>query len=306
MILRDAIRVDRAANAVFYVSDAFHASIDAVEAWAANPADAAGQNSRELAQRLSHKAIAGDGWTFAQYCTLAGWRTAMLEGDAQGAARVAEMRQAVAPALAAPVSAKRKVVRGAQGDYVDPHKVLMGNLGKAWTARKRAIGRAPAPVSILIPTTSNADAGSDSFFWRAAAGIALAVPMQRAGYRVTIVQCDTVANSYITASAPRYTFVAHVIARGVTVDVPRVTAAVGAASLRFLTFAVIGAAPGLHCESGLGQAVDAPDTITRLALASGAVRAGDDVLLVPSDIRSQDSARKWLARTSQAYAPAAA
>jgi hypothetical protein len=221
----------------------------------------------------------------------------MLNGDEKGAARVAKFADAVAPAMLAPISAKRRTRRGVQGDEVCPHRILAGSM-KPWTYRARDIGRAPAPVSIIVPMTSNADAGAESFAYRAAVALALAAPLQKAGYRVQVLAADCTRNSF--TSGPRYAFVVHKVASGVCLDVPRLSATLSAPHLRHITFAIL-AASGWRVCGGLGQAEDDIGRYATLAVASGMVHAGDECLIIPPTIRDERAARAWLAQTSARY-----
>jgi hypothetical protein len=287
-------------GAYIFAADSFMATVDAAEDVTLRPDGAGGAENRAHAASMRERAVGGDHWTFGTYRTLDGWRAAMLAGDAEGAARVARFGDAVASALVSPVSTRRKIARGPQGDEVCPHAILAGRLDRAWTMRRRAVGRAPAPVAILVPMTSNAGADSESFAWRATAALALAGPMVRAGYRVSIIAADCVQRSFIAPTAPRYLCVFHRIASGVTLDVPRVSAALSAPHLRHCTFAAIVAAPWA-ITGGLGQAVEDPAQYIGFALSAGIVRAGEEILTIPPSLRDERSARKWLSDTSKRY-----
>lgn len=298
--LRAHSRHDKTARTYVYARDSFHATVDDCAAFLHGADTLAGNDNSQTRAAVLRRATGGDPWTFDKYGTMDAWRAAMLAGDESGAARVAKFQGAVSTALVSPLSAKRKITRGPQGDEVCPHAILAGRLDRAWTFRRRMVGRAPAPVVILVPMTSNADAGAESFAWRSAVALALAGPMQRAGYRVSIVAADAVVGSYSARGAPQFTGVFHRVASGVNLDIPRVSAAMSAPHLRLVTFAVIASAP-FACYSGLGRAVDEPETYLTMALSAGMVRAGEEVLTVPATLRNEASARKWLADTSARY-----
>jgi hypothetical protein len=299
---RNNARHDAKAGAWIFRADSFAQTVDAAAALASQTGDVtfAGTENRTTAERTWYGAVNGNSWAFGAYENFAGWRAAMLAGDERGRERVAKFAGSISAALVAPVSARRRTVRGPQGDEVCPHKILSGRLETAWTMRKRATGRAPAPVAILVPMTSNADASPDSFAWRAAAALALAGPMQRAGYRVTIIAADCVARSFTAPSAPRYTAVFHRVASGAGLDIPRATAAISAPHLRFATFLALCAAPWA-VNGGLGHAVDDQARYVTFALASGIIRAGEEILTIPATLRDERSARQWLAETSKRY-----
>lgn len=298
--LRAHSRHDKATGAYIYARESFVETLNDCEAMIRGAEPLAGNDNMRTRSAVLQRATQGDDWAFSNYKTLEAWRAAMLAGDQKGAARVAQFQNAVRLAVESPLSARRKQSRGPQGDEVCPHAILAGRLDRAWTFRRRAVGRAPAPVVILVPMTSNAGAPADSFAWRAAVALALAGPMQRAGYRVSIVAADCVRGSYHARGAPPKTGVFHRVASGVNLDVPRVSAAMSAPHLRFVTFALIASAPWA-CHSGLGHAVDDAGEYLAMALAAGMVRPGEEVLTIPASLRSEESARKWLAETSARY-----
>jgi len=297
----NARKVQHGRDAAYvYAAVSFLESVDACEEFTHAPVGAAGDGSRKTAVAVRGRATAGDDWSFGDYHTLAQWRAAMLAGDKAGAERVARFQTAISADLSAPVGVRRKVRKGPQGDEVCPHAILRGDLPRAWTSRRRETGRAPAPVVILVPMTSNAGADAESFNYRAAAALALAGPLQRAGYKVSVLAADCVRGSYTASGAPRLTAVFHRVASGANLDIPRVTAALSAAHLRFVTFCVIASAPW-NCHSNLGHANDEVGDYVALALASGMVRAGEEVLTIPAQLRDEGSARRWLGEVSARY-----
>jgi hypothetical protein len=293
-------------NTRTFRADSFMLTVDAAEAFARGVAEGTvplhARSNVDTIQRMWNNSQDNDTWRFGDYESLSGWRSAMLAGDAAGAERVAQFASDIAPALAAPISARRRLSRGAQGDEVCPHAILRGDLPRAWTARRRAMGRAPAPVAILVPMSGNAHVHAESFRWRAAAALALAGPLTRAGYRATILAADAVSGTYTASGAPVRSFVFHRVAGGANLDIPRVSAAISAPHLRFVTFAILCAAP-YEVHGGLGHAIPAGEVYVAAALAAGVIRPGEDVLTVPPAMCDAKAARAWVAETSKRYAP---
>jgi hypothetical protein len=255
-----------------------------------------------LLRQVRTRGTDGDRWVYGAHRTAAGWKAAMLNGDEAGRAQVESMRAAVAPALLAPLSVKRRTARGDQGDEFCIHAARGGNLSRAWTRRQRAVAKTPAPITVVVPMTSNGGSDADTFAWRAAVALALVGPLLRAGYRVELISADLTRNTFHGNSAPRFMVAAHRIAgNGTGLDVPRIMAALSSAHLRHATFNIMAGAPW-QTNDGLGQAVDDSGVIAEALVAAGLIRPNTDVLTVPSDLRGETAARKWLAAVSKDYA----
>lgn len=82
---------------------------------------------------------------------------------------------------------KRQIVRGDHGDELDIHRVYSGDLGNAWTRRKRQRRVAPNVVTIAADLAIMWSQKPDELFWRGAAVMRLADILTEAGYAVRIV-----------------------------------------------------------------------------------------------------------------------
>ena len=108
-----------------------------------------------------------------------------------GAARVEKLaREIVAPT---PQSIKRKLLKGAEGDELDMHRVWAGDLERAWTRARRTRTVSVSRVLVCVYMSANATVDSAVIAWRGVAGLALCEALEAAGYSVAvraIVQCD--------------------------------------------------------------------------------------------------------------------
>lgn len=109
----------------------------------------------------------------------------VLGGWKEGAEEVRKRMERVE--VTPPVSIKRRVVRADQGDELDIHAVLRGQLDTAWQSRRRRQAFGPRIVRIVAQTNLLAQTSSEELFWRGAAVVKLADVLTEAGYAVEIV-----------------------------------------------------------------------------------------------------------------------
>lgn len=87
-----------------------------------------------------------------------------------------------------PTSIRRIRYRGEQGDDLDIHRVLRGDLDTAWEYRKRgcrsSVGR---HITIVCNIAANCSVDADRLFWRGASALRLAETLESAGYSVRLV-----------------------------------------------------------------------------------------------------------------------
>ncbi len=82
---------------------------------------------------------------------------------------------------------RRARVWSENGDEVDYDRVREGRVDKAWRSSRRIReGRAPI-ITVVVPWGGGYRMSAETLFWRGAAGIAVAVALERIGYNVEIV-----------------------------------------------------------------------------------------------------------------------
>lgn len=89
--------------------------------------------------------------------------------------------------IAAPMSVRRKLVRADQGDELDIHAVNRGDLGTAWTSRKRKHSAAKLTVRLVVQTNLLARMSAEGLFWRGATAVKFIDILTEAGYNVEVV-----------------------------------------------------------------------------------------------------------------------
>lgn len=106
------------------------------------------------------------------------------EGWEEGVALMAQVSASVeAPA---PTYVRRRSVWSDQGDDVEMQRVWSGNLDNAWRAMRKAEGRGPARVRIVIDSIASASVDSDVMRWRGVAALVMADLLIGAGYSVQV------------------------------------------------------------------------------------------------------------------------
>lgn len=112
-----------------------------------------------------------------------------VRGWAEGAERVRQMLADVeAPT---PVSVKRKLRRGDQGDELDIHAVYRGALDRAWSRRQRTHHRSRMTVRLALQVGGSKTMVADEMFWRGAAIAKLTEVLEDAGYGVEVVCAES-------------------------------------------------------------------------------------------------------------------
>jgi len=134
-------------------------------------------------ERGEWKVLAGKHWLGTETTQEAADR--VTKGWPEGAARIFECMSNME--VTAPVSVKRKIARGAQGDELDIHCVYRGDLEHAWTSRRRKHTRSQRTVRIVAQTNLLSNVSAEEMFWRGAAIVKLSDALTEAGYGVEII-----------------------------------------------------------------------------------------------------------------------
>lgn len=85
-----------------------------------------------------------------------------------------------------PVSIRRRVVRGAEGDELSMQHVWQGDLDHAWSRAKRQHTVAASRVLINVFVGAPSGESSEGIAWRGVAALALADALEAGGYTVAI------------------------------------------------------------------------------------------------------------------------
>lgn len=112
------------------------------------------------------------------------------EGWTEGAAKALELKAQLAGDLTQLPGARairRKRTFGAQGDELDPHKVNMGTIDKAWTTTRRDFAPGSTIITIRTSIAGLANRSGEELFWKGTAAAILTDILEEAGYRVEII-----------------------------------------------------------------------------------------------------------------------
>lgn len=123
-------------------------------------------------------------WRFGDAKDAITLRMRINSGWEAGARRVQEL---MAGEVGAPVSVRRHRVRSDQGDSLDIHHVLRGDLSRAWERTRRDKRPSPSVIRIVAMVTGACGDDSSTFFYRGAAVARLTDMLTQAGYSVEVV-----------------------------------------------------------------------------------------------------------------------
>jgi hypothetical protein len=90
----------------------------------------------------------------------------------------------------APISLRRKIHRGSEGDEYDIHRAYAGDFGRAWTRKRKAAHFSQKQITLYAQMGQGAAIRSSTVFWRGAAVLKLADLLMEAGYKVEIMGVD--------------------------------------------------------------------------------------------------------------------
>ena len=112
---------------------------------------------------------------------------AVAEGWSAGGDRITALHEKTAVALPKAVWHGRKRIKADQGDELDIHAVMRGELDRAWTKSVRRVKHGSSAITLYVDIGANGGTHADSLTWRGLAGVALARIMEAAGYSVEII-----------------------------------------------------------------------------------------------------------------------
>ena len=185
----------------------------------------------------------------------------------------------------------RVLVRGMMGDELDIHAVNRGDLGNAFTSRKRLLKKAVANIRVVIDICGNCDVDSDKLLWRGVAGLALANIMTKAKYKTEIIGAIGVRNHYDGAEVDVIGIT--VKSFGITADNNLLASTVCLAgffrTLGFIAIIKQAEDAGENIASSIGQSINIESYYP--------VDNKCTQIIVPESIYSKYSAIKWLNET---------
>ena len=255
-----------------------------------------------LVQRIAHRS-GGDEWAYGTLKDAATYNRTMREGWRDALPRIEALAAKVSPKVAAPLDVRRKIRKGPDGDELDIHQVYGGNLGKAWTARKRTVARAPAPIRLICNVVYNSGADSTAFFWRGACALAMVRALRKKGYRTAISGLGLLVSPYANSPRNGLDYVARfdALSYGQAIDTARLAAVLcTSAMLRHVIFHTILTTPP-QVNGGFGYAPSDAQS-TRCIVECGAFPNASEERLVIPDISNEHSAGEWLAKVSAQFA----
>ena len=255
-------------------------------------------NVRRIMRRDS-----GDDWTYGKLKDGATYDNAMLTGWTEALPQIEALAARVSPKVAAPLDVRRKLRRGPEGDELDIHAVNAGNLPKAWTARKCAMSRAPAPIRILTGVVYNSASDGEDFFWRGAVALALVRALRKKGYRTAISGVGVMRSPYTTQPRAGLDYAARfdALRYGEAIDTARLAAVLcSPAMLRHTVFRCVLTTPAC-VNDGFGYAPDDSTVAERIVTCGAWPQTAEERLVIP-DVRNERTAGEWLARMSARFA----
>jgi hypothetical protein len=101
-----------------------------------------------------------------------------------------------------PVSRRRKIKRGWDGNDFDIHAVYSGNINKCWVKRTRQNKRGPQCVSVCVDIGANAGVSASRLFWRGASALVIVDELLKAGYKVEVIAFERCGGVFKSGSAP--------------------------------------------------------------------------------------------------------
>ena len=185
---------------------------------------------------------------------------------------------------------KRKRRMGAEGEFVDPHKVISGNLETAWESRKRTHKPATKHVTLWCEVTTASNKRAEQMIWRGIAAAAATKLLQDAGYRVTVKGYVQLTN--LASSGPKRgpTLLVFTAKRGdEMLNLPRLTYLLAHASA-YRTL-------GFHYKRSLPMTVDSWLGIVDYGPPKAGVMGPNDACI--SNVWTKEAALAWVRETIQ-------
>ena len=121
--------------------------------------------------------------------SLKDWRSVdkrMHRGWGKGAEKASKLVEQVAGKVAEPVSVRRRVRWGDEGDEYSRERLLDGHFDSAWRSSGSRFAVANPILTIAINWGGNSNLTQDELFWSGAAAIALIQILEGAGYQTNL------------------------------------------------------------------------------------------------------------------------
>lgn len=242
----------------------------------------------------------GDTWTFGTMKDAETYDRTMREGWTAALPRIEALATKITAKVAEPLDVRRKLRRGPMGDELDIHAVNAGNLPKAWTARKRTVARAPAPIRLICNVVYNCTSSPEVFFWRGAVALALVRALRKKGYRTAISGAGLLCGPYETRKLD-YMARFDALRYGEAIDTARLAAVLcSSGMLRHTIFHTVLTTPAT-VSGGFGYAPD-DDRLALAIVNTGVFPSTAEERLVIPDVGNERAAGEWLERVSAQFA----
>lgn len=150
----------------------------------------------------------------------------LVQGYPEGAVKVDELYENLAPSLPRAVEFRRRRVRSDQGDELDIHAVNRGALDKAWATTRRRPHHGSGLVRIAVDICGNGDVTADQLQWRGIAALALSRAMSKAGYSIELVAGQAGIHAFAQQSSLHGIITVTVKPRHVSIDTATLAASV--------------------------------------------------------------------------------
>jgi len=243
----------------------------------------------------------GDAWTYGTLQNADTFTRTMREGWHDATARIDQIAASISASVATPLDVRRKMRRGPSGDELDIHAVLAGNLDRAWSARRRTVARAPAPIRILCNVVYNSGSDTDDFFWRGACALALVRALRKKGYRTAISGVGLLVRPWANSRRGDYLARFDALRYGEAIDSARLAAILcTSATLRHTMFRTVLTCPR-QVSSGFGCA-PSDAQLSEAVVEYGAFPMLAEERLVIPDVSNARDANAWLAKVSAQFA----
>lgn len=236
-------------------------------------------------RRYRENAASSDRWLG---CSVGEAEKRVAHGWADGAKQVVSRLGDIEVPM--PVSVKRRLVRGEQGDELDIHSVYRGDLGHAWSARRRKHIRNPLSVRIVVQCNLLSETRFYELFWRGAAAVKLADLLTAAGYNVEIL--GTVASSTVQGYPSDFLLTFPLKEANAPLDVEMLAGVVCNAGFhRVFGFRAYGALTDLRHSPGDASSDKTGRILSEMVEKDG---HGAPSFITPYGIFNKDGAERWI------------
>lgn len=108
------------------------------------------------------------------------------EGWKNGADRAMKLCEGLMDEIASPLSIRRRIRWGDEGDEFCKERMMDGHLDSAWRGTSRQIAVANPIIHIVTPVGGNAGRVHEELFWSGAAALALCTTLEEAGFQTKL------------------------------------------------------------------------------------------------------------------------